>query len=115
MMLTSGGALVPVATTLAEGGAAVKLHGTVVIGKALLEFRSTKRYKGKYAKTPPGNLSKLKGNQGWRDGKGNTWKKDMKHKDHWDVINPKTGKNIQEIDFNGHQIWPQGAKNKSKR
>jgi hypothetical protein len=43
------------------------------------------------------------------------WKKDMKYKDHWDVMNPKTGKKIKEIDLNGNKIWPQGAKNKSRR
>jgi hypothetical protein len=27
--------------------------------------------------------TKLKGDQGWKDRKGNIWKKDQKHKDHW--------------------------------
>jgi len=39
----------------------------------------------------------------------------MKHKDHWDIINPKTGRKIKEIDFNGKQIWPNGPKNKNKK
>ena len=112
MMVTSSGALVPVAAPFAVGGAAMTAHGSVVMSKALLECRGKD---GQYAKTPPGNLNKLKGNQGWRDKKGNIWKKDMKHKDHWDVADPKTGKKIKEIDFNGNQIWPQGAKNKGKR
>ena len=64
---------------------------------------------------PPGNLNKLRNNQGWRDSKGNVWKKDMKHKDHWDVIDPKTGRKLKEVDFEGKQIWPQGPKNKNKR
>ena len=61
------------------------------------------------------NFVKLKGGQGWKDAKGNIWKKDMKHKDHWDITNPKTNKKIQEVDFNGNQIWPSGPKNKNKR
>jgi hypothetical protein len=35
------------------------------------------------------------------------------HKDHWDVSDTK-GKKIKEIDFDGNQIWPGGAKNKNK-
>ena len=34
---------------------------------------------------PPVKATKLKGSQGWRDENGNIWKKDMLHKDHWDV------------------------------
>ena len=34
---------------------------------------------------PPINATKLRGNQGWRDENGNIWKKDMLHKDHWDI------------------------------
>ncbi|MDP2174289.1 MAG: hypothetical protein Q8K70_00115, partial [Bacteroidota bacterium] len=70
---------------------------------------------GKYSSSPPGNLTKLKNGQGWQDKQGNIWKKDMKHKDHWDVTNPKTGKKVKEIDFNGNQIWPNGPKNKNKQ
>lgn len=40
-------------------------------------------------------------------------KKDMLHKDHWDVSNKK-GVKIKEIDFNGNQIWLGGPKNKNK-
>ena len=56
---------------------------------------------------------KLKGNQGWKDAKGNIWKKDQLHKDHWDVLDSK-GNKIKEVDFNGNQIWPGGPKNKNK-
>jgi RHS repeat-associated protein len=69
----------------------------------------------KFSKAPPGGLIKLKRGQGWKDEQGNIWKKDMKHKDHWDVTNPKTGKKVKEIDFDGNQIWPNGPKNKNKR
>jgi hypothetical protein len=67
-----------------------------------------------YSTTPPGNLTKLRNGQGWRDADGNVWKKDQLHKDHWDITNPKTGKKVKEIDFNGNQIWPNGPKNKNK-
>lgn len=63
--------------------------------------------------TAPENFTKLKNGQGWRDKDGNVWKKDMLHKDHWDVSNKK-GIKIKEIDFNGNQIWPGGPKNKNK-
>jgi hypothetical protein len=56
---------------------------------------------------------KLRGNQGWKDSKGNIWKKDQLHKDHWDISDSK-GNKIREIDFNGNQIWPGGPKNKNK-
>ena len=58
--------------------------------------------------------TKLRGDQGWRDANGNIWKKDKKHKDHWDVSDPK-GRKIREVDFRGVQIWPEGPKNKNKR
>ena len=63
--------------------------------------------------TAPDDFTKLKNGQGWRDKNGNVWKKDMLHKDHWDVSNKK-GVKIKEIDFNGNQIWPGGPKNKNK-
>ena len=63
--------------------------------------------------TAPDDFTKLKNGQGWRDKNGNVWKKDMLHKDHWDVSNKK-GIKIKEIDFNGNQIWPGGPKNKNK-
>jgi RHS repeat-associated protein len=69
---------------------------------------------GDYSQEPPGNLTKLRNGQGWRDDEGNVWRKDQLHKDHWDVTNPKTGKKIKEIDFGGNQIWPDGPKNKNK-
>jgi hypothetical protein len=40
--------------------------------------------------------------------------KDQKHKDHWDVSDPK-GNKVREVDFRGVQIWPEGPKNKNKR
>jgi hypothetical protein len=57
---------------------------------------------------------KLKGDQGWRDAHGYIWKKDKKHKDHWDVTDTK-GNKIREVDFRGVQIWPEGPKNRNKR
>ena len=69
---------------------------------------------GDYSQQPPGNLTKLKNGQGWRDSEGNIWKKDQLHKDHWDVTNPKTGNKVKEINFGGKQIWPNGPKNKNK-
>ena len=66
-------------------------------------------------KVPPGNLTKLRNGQGWRDADSNEWKLDKLHKDHWDVTNPKTEKKVKEIDFENNQIWPDGAKNKNKR
>lgn len=58
--------------------------------------------------------TKLRGSQVWRGAEGNIWKKDMKHKDHWDV-NDRKGNKIREVDFRGVQIWPEGPKNKNKR
>jgi hypothetical protein len=58
---------------------------------------------------------KLKGDQGWKNTQdGTRWKKDMLHKDHWDVMDTK-GNKIKEIDFQGNQIWPGGPKNKNKK
>jgi len=51
---------------------------------------------------------------GYKDTKGNTWKKDKLHKDHWDVSDKK-GNKIMEVDFNGNKIWPGGPKNNNKR
>jgi hypothetical protein len=58
-------------------------------------------------------FTKLRGGQGWKDAVGNIWKKDKKHRDHWDVSDRK-GNKIQEVDFEGNQIWPDGPKNKNK-
>lgn len=69
---------------------------------------------GKYSKIPPGDLIKLRDKQGWKDTSGNIWKKDMKHKGHWDVTNHKPGEKVKEVDFDGNQIWPNRAKNKNK-
>ena len=60
------------------------------------------------------NWVKLKGTQGWKSTEdGTIWKKDMLHKDHWDVSDKK-GNKVKEVDFNGSQIWPNGPKNKNK-
>ena len=67
--------------------------------------------------TPETNLSKftkMRGNQSWKDKKGNTWKKDKLHKDHWDISNSK-GKKILEVDFEEREIWPNGPKNHNKK
>jgi len=61
----------------------------------------------------PPDVTKLKGNQGYKDKAGNTWKKDMKHKDHWDVSDKK-GNKVKEVTFDGKQLWPDGQKNKNK-
>lgn len=58
--------------------------------------------------------TKLKGDQGWKDKDGNIWKKDMKHKDHWDISDRK-GNKVRVVDFDGNQIWPEGPKNKNKK
>lgn len=59
---------------------------------------------------PPVKAIKLKGSQGWRDEAGNIWKKDMLHKDHWDVSD-RTGTKIKEVTFDGRELWPNGPKN----
>jgi hypothetical protein len=56
--------------------------------------------------------TKLRADQGYRDAKGRIWKKDKKHKDHWDVSDKK-GNKILGVDFHGVVIWP-GRKNKNK-
>lgn len=61
---------------------------------------------------PPVQAVKLRGSQGWRDANGNIWKKDMLHKDHWDVMD-RSGNKIREVDFNGRELWPNGPKNRS--
>jgi RHS repeat-associated protein len=61
----------------------------------------------------PPDVTKLKGNQGYKDKAGNTWKKDTKHKDHWDVSDKK-GNKVKEVTFDGKQLWPDGPKNKNK-
>jgi hypothetical protein len=67
--------------------------------------------------TPPGygpGWVKLKWNQGYRDPDGLIWKRDMLHKDHWDVSDAQ-GNKVREVDFQGRQIWPGGPKNKGKK
>ena len=63
--------------------------------------------------THSGDFTKLRGDQGWRDPNGLTWKKDKLHKDHWD-ISDKKGNKVREVDFGGREIWPEGPKNKNK-
>jgi hypothetical protein len=58
-------------------------------------------------------LVKLKGQQGFRDPRGFIWKRDMLHKDHWDVMDSK-GNKVREVDFNGVQIRPSGPKNRNR-
>ena len=58
----------------------------------------------------PPDTVKLRGGQGYKDSKGNIWRKDMLHKDHWDVIDRK-GNKIREVTFDGRQLWPDGPKN----
>ena len=41
---------------------------------------------------------------------GNIWKKDMLHKDHWDVSD-RSGTKIKEVTFDGRELWPNGPKN----
>lgn len=89
------------ANLLGAGGKVAKCENVVARGIA--------------GKDLPGKSSswiKLKGNQGWKDANGNFWKKDMKHKDHWDVSDRK-GDKIKEIDFNGDTLWPSGQKTKT--
>jgi RHS repeat-associated protein len=61
---------------------------------------------------PPG-ARKLRGGQGYRDKKGNIWKKDQLHKDHWDVMD-RNGNKIREVTFDGRELWPNGPKNNNK-
>ena len=56
---------------------------------------------------------KLRGSQGWRDKDGNTWKRDKKHKDHWDVSD-RRGRKVKEVSDDGRRLWPNGPKNKNK-
>ena len=79
------------------------------------ENKSSSSQTPKYSKEPPGKPTKLRGGQGWRDKKGLIWKRDMKHKNHYDVTDPKKGKKVKEVDYNGKQIWPNGKKNKNKK
>ena len=68
-------------------------------------------------KTPidaPKDFNKLKNGQGYKDSNGDVWKKDMLHKDHFDISNSK-GEKIKEVDFQGTEIWPNGPKNKNKK
>lgn len=66
---------------------------------------------------PPGyglGWVKLKGRQGFRDPDGLTWKRDMLHKDHWDVRDAQ-GNKIREVRFDGTQLWPSGPKNRKRK
>jgi hypothetical protein len=46
MLVTSGGTLVPIATGINTAGTAISTHGTVVMGKALLEFSGENKHEG---------------------------------------------------------------------
>ena len=86
--------------------------GVLLVGLAVAENLPG----GKALHALPGvgkGWTKLRGSQGWRDAAGGIWKKDRKHKDHWDVSDRK-GNKVQEVDFEGNQIWPDGPKNKNK-
>ena len=85
-------------------------------GKDNKKEKSQKSRASDGEKTPesnPEDFTKLKNGQGYKDKKGNIWKKDQLHKDHWDVSDPK-GKKVKEVDFDGRKIWPGGPKNKNK-
>lgn len=58
-------------------------------------------------------FTKLRGNQGYRDERGNVWQKDRLHKDHWDVTDRK-GNKIREVTYDGRELWPNGPKNKNR-
>lgn len=45
-------------------------------------------------KSGKGKPVKVNGQNAWVDKRGRIWKWDTKHKDHWDVTDPKTGKHI---------------------
>lgn len=130
----SGGTATVVGGPVAAGGAIVIGAGTIEMGAGSLLMSNAETNKNagydrgkklspkssnklpQYSKEPPGDLIKMRGNQGWKDPKtGNVWKRDMKHKDHYDVSDSKTGKKVKEVDYNGNQIWPNGPKNKNKK
>jgi hypothetical protein len=67
----------------------------------------------KTPETHPEEFTRFRGGQGFRDPRGNNWKKDKLHKDHWDISNRQHDK-IQEVDFDGRQLWPNGPKNNSR-
>ena len=62
----------------------------------------------------PESFTRLKNDQGFREKRtGLIWKKDMFHKDHYDVTDAK-GVKVKEIRYDGTQLWPNGPKNKNK-
>ena len=61
MMVTSSGALVPVAAPFAVGGAAMTAHGSVVMSKALLECRGKDGGGKQSGKNDPHTNRKAKG------------------------------------------------------
>ncbi|WP_425324577.1 SpvB/TcaC N-terminal domain-containing protein [Leptospira wolffii] len=94
------------------------------IGFDIPDLSSKSKEDSKGAKGIPGkdlpgkgkDWTKLKGDQGWRDKDGKIWKKDQKHKDHWDISDPNNNnKKIREVDFYGNELWPNGPKNKGKK
>jgi RHS repeat-associated protein len=61
----------------------------------------------------PDSFTRLKNGQWYLDEDWNIRKKDMLHKDHWDISNSKW-KKIREIDFGWREIRPNWPKNKNK-
>ena len=116
VVVVAGGAVL-------KTGVVLTAHGAVMMANAGKNLTDKKGHIAsreqsavpQYSNKPPGETTKLRNGQGWKDKDGNVWKKDLKHKDHWDVTNPKTGKKVKEIDYNGQQIWPNGPKNKNKK
>ena len=116
VVVVAGGAVL-------KTGVVLTAHGAVMMANARKNLTDKKGHIAsrehsavpQYSNKPPGETTKLRNGQGWKDKDGNVWKKDLKHKDHWDVTNPKTGKKVKEIDYNGQQIWPNGPKNKNKK
>jgi len=67
--------------------------------------------------TPKNNSEefiKLKNWQWYKDENGLIWKKDMLHKDHWDISHPKTWDKVKEVDFFWNELWPNWPENKNK-
>ena len=119
VVVVIGGADAALGTGLVAHGAMMTMNAGNNLankkGHLSEESKSSSSQTPKYSKEPPGKLTKLRGGQGWRDKEGLIWKRDMKHKNHYDVTDPKTGKKVKEVDYNGKQIWPNGPKNKNKK
>ncbi len=106
------------AQAISNGFSSAGEKGNSILQSKKKQQDAPQKQKGKdgEVKTPetaPGEFTPLRNGQGYKDKKGNIWKKDKLHKDHWDVSNSK-GKKIKEVDYNGREIWPNGPKNKNK-